>query len=111
MMAVNAPTPDVSAELLAESLGVSTRTARRFKAAGVMPFAYAVVWAILGEGDLGVADQAFEGWRLRDGRLHTPDGWAVAPGEVLSIPIRNQQIAHLQREATQPRQLLLCASS
>jgi hypothetical protein len=106
-----ARTPEASAALLAEALGISLRTARRFKAAGRMPFAYAVVWAILAEGDLGIADPAFSGWRVRDGQIYSPDGVAFRPGEIAAIPIRHQQLAHLTRQLEQPQQLLLCASA
>ena len=109
MMAVDAPCPDASAEHLSSVLGVSVRTARRWKAAGRLPFAYAVVWAVLGEGDLGAADDAFAGWRVRDGQVISPDGNAFRPGEIAAIPIRHQQLAHYERELQQPRQLLLCA--
>jgi hypothetical protein len=104
------PTPDVSAEHLAQACGISVRTARRYKASGSMPFALAVLWAVLGEGDLGAVCPQWRGWTLRDGQLFAPEGYGFRPGEVRAIPIRNQQLAHLEREMTQPRQLLLCAS-
>lgn len=106
-MRTTARTPEASPGHLARALGISERTARRFKASGQMPFAYAVVWAVLAEGDLGAVDPAFKGWRIERGRIVAPEGYGFRPGELLAIPLRMQQIAHLEREAREPRQLLL----
>jgi hypothetical protein len=110
-MPMSCPTPDASPELLSQALGISIRQARRYKAAGRLPFAYAVVWAVLAEGDLGVIDPAFAGWTIRDGQVYAPEGYGFRPGELRAIPLRNQQLAHLERELSQPRQLMLCAAS
>lgn len=109
MMPATAPTPDVSAEHLARGLGISLRTARRYKAAGEMPAVYALAWAIAVDGDLGAVFPTWRGWSMRDGQLWAPEGYGFHPGEVRAIPLRAQQIAHMTRELSEPRQLCLPA--
>jgi Phage protein len=29
---------------------------------------------------------AWEGWRIRDGKLHSPEGYTFTPGELLALP-------------------------
>jgi hypothetical protein len=107
---MKARTPEASAEHLAKVLGIGVRTARRFKACGEMPFALVVMWAVLAEGDLGIADPAFQGWRLRHGQLFSPEGTAFRPGEIASIPLRMQQVSSMQKALSEPRQLMLTCS-
>ncbi len=57
--------------------------------------------------DLGKLDPAFASFKLRNGEIVTPNGYAYPPGFLYSIPIRMQQIAELERERRTPRQLLL----
>ncbi len=57
--------------------------------------------------DLGQFDKAWEGFVIRGGILYTPNGYRYPPGYIYSIPIRMQQISHLQRELETPKQLLL----
>jgi hypothetical protein len=103
----NAATPDVSAEHLAQGLGISVRQARRFKAAGKMPALYAMAWALAVEGDLGAAFPAWRGWAMRDGQLFAPEGYGFRPGEVRAIPMRAAQLRELEHVAREPRQFAL----
>ena len=48
--------------------------------------------------DLGCFDAAWKGWRIRDGQLLSPEGWAVCPGDVLAIPMMRAQITSYQRD-------------
>lgn len=57
--------------------------------------------------DLGKFDKAFAGFELCDGRIVTPNGYAYPPGYLYAIPIRLQQIAHLESELRTPKQWLL----
>ncbi len=57
--------------------------------------------------DLGRLDPAFAGFKIQNGQIVTPNGYAYPPGYLYSIPIRQQLIAELQRELRTPRQLLL----
>jgi hypothetical protein len=36
------------------------------------------------------------GWKLKNGKLISPDGLEVSPGEVQAIQLRQQQLAHYQ---------------
>ena len=74
---------------------VDVATARRWKRGATTPPAAALM--IL-RADLGCLDPAFQGWRLRDGQLVSPEGWTASPGEVLSIPLMRAQIASYQAE-------------
>jgi hypothetical protein len=106
-MTAMVPTPDVSAEHLAQGLGISIRQARRFKAAGTMPALYGLAWSLAIDGDLGAVFPDWSGWAMRDGQLWAPEGYGFRPAEVRAIPLRQQQIAHLERESREPRQFAL----
>jgi hypothetical protein len=99
--------PDASAAAVAAALGLPLRTVRRYKAAGTLPFPWAVVWAVKGLGDLGAVDPAFRGWIVRQGQIFAPEGYGFTPGELSAIPIRTQQLRALERERAEPRQLML----
>jgi hypothetical protein len=47
-------------------------------------------------GDLGAFDPAFRGWKLRDGKLISPEGWEATAGDILSIPLLRAQISAYQ---------------
>lgn len=57
--------------------------------------------------DLGKLDPAWEGFRILNGHLWTPNGYYYRPGDIYVIPIRQQQLSHLERETTIPKQMLL----
>ena len=59
------------------------------------------------DNDLGKLDPAFAGFKIQDGQLVTPNGYAYPPGYIYAIPIRMQLIVELERERRTPRQLLL----
>ncbi len=61
----------------------------------------------MSDDDLGKLDAAFAGFKIRNGQIITPNGYAYPPGYLYSIPIRMQLIAELERERRTPRQLLL----
>jgi len=48
--------------------------------------------------DLGWFDPAWKGWRIRDGKLISSEGWAVSPGDILEIPLMRAQIISYQRD-------------
>ena len=49
-------------------------------------------------GDLGCLEPAWKGWRIRDGQLISPEGWAATPGEILALPLMRAQITSYQRD-------------
>jgi hypothetical protein len=63
-------------ELIAERCGVSVALADRWKlGTSRMPYA----WALVLSGDLSVLGKDWQGWRMKNGALITPDGLAVTP--------------------------------
>jgi Phage protein len=83
----------IAAEEIARRCRVDVATARRWKRGARCPPRTAVM--ILLE-DLGCFDPAWKGWRIRDGQLMSPEGWAVSPGDVLALPLMRAQIASYQ---------------
>jgi hypothetical protein len=76
---------------------VSERTARHWRRTRKLP-AWALGWLKLMDGDLGRLEPAFAGWRIKNGALKSPDGWAFHPGEIETVPFRHQQIRALESE-------------
>jgi hypothetical protein len=35
----------------------------------------------------------FRGWKMRDYKLISPEGWEATPGDVLSIPLLRAQVS------------------
>lgn len=92
-----------------ETLGISVSTLRRWRRQGRMPGVVAKLLPAL-DGELGVIDRAFSGWRLQEGVLVSPEGWRFRPGEIRSIPFLASEIAEHRRAAhilKEPQQLEL----
>ena len=85
----------IPAAEIARICQVDIKTARGWKKGSHRPPPSALMVLC---GNLGVFDPAFQGWRLRDGKLVSPEGWTASPGEVLSIPLMRAQIASYQAE-------------
>jgi Phage protein len=80
----------IPAETIAFLCKVNVRTARRWKKGERrMPETAGMILS----GDLGCFDLAWRGWILRDGKLISPEGWELSPGDVLSISLMRAQIA------------------
>jgi hypothetical protein len=83
----------ISAETIALLCKVNVRTARRWKnGERRMPQTARMILA----GDLGCFDPAWRGWAFRDGKLISPEGWDISPGDVLSISLMRAQLAAYQ---------------
>lgn len=89
----------ISSALIALATGVHQDTARRYKRTGKMPRAIAELLTLRLEGELELLDPAWRGFRLVRGELWTPANWPIAPGEILALPFRYQQIAARERRA------------
>jgi hypothetical protein len=88
----------IPAETIALLCKVCVTTARRWKrGTRRMPETARMILA----GDLGVFDPAWRRWALRDGKLISPEGWEVALGDVLSIPLMRAQISAYQAKERQ----------
>src|SRR5450755_559600 len=85
----------IPAEEIARRCRVDVATARRWKRGVRCPPRTALM--ILLE-DLGCFDPAWKGWRIRDGQLISPEGWAATPGEILALPLMRAQIISYQRD-------------
>jgi hypothetical protein len=72
---------------------VDVATARRWKR-GATRISEAAKMILT--GDLGAFDPAFRGWKLRDGKLISPEGWEATAGDILSIPLLRAQISAYQ---------------
>jgi hypothetical protein len=83
----------IRAEDIARLCRVNVATARRWKRGATrIPEAAKMILT----GDLGAFDPAFRGWKMRDGKLISPEGWEASPGDVLSIPLLRAQISAYQ---------------
>ncbi len=90
----------IPAATIARICKVDIRTARRWKSGERrMPETARMVQA----GDLGTFDSAWRGWALRGGKLISPEGWELSPGDVLSIPLMRAQINTYQAKESRCR--------
>ncbi|HTF42854.1 MAG TPA: DUF3653 domain-containing protein [Terriglobales bacterium] len=88
----------IPAETIALLCKVNVRTARRWKSGERrMPKTARMIVA----GNLGAFDPAWHGWILRDGKLISPEGWEVSPGNVMSIALMRNQISAYQAKERQ----------
>ena len=94
----------ISSGLIARLTGAHIDTARRWKRTGTMPAAIAALLELRLEGELGLVDQLWRGFRLAGGQLWTPEGAPITPGDIRAIPFRRLQLDALQRRALEPRQ-------
>lgn len=69
---------------------VSLKTAGRWKSRTTCPPRSAL---LLLAGDLGCLDKAWQGWRVRNGWLISPEAWEIKISDVLSVPILRQRLA------------------
>lgn len=90
---VNSCCYGIPAAEIARRCGVSLKTATRWKTGATrMPKAAAMVLT----EDLGDLDAAWKGWKLRNGKLVSREGWEASPGDVLSIPLLHAQVQAYQ---------------
>ncbi len=83
------------AELIAERTGVDVSTARRWKSGATrIPKAAQLIL----EANLGCFSAEWEGWRLDGQDLVSPEGWRIARGQVLNVPLLRQQLAAYEVE-------------
>lgn len=91
----------LAAEIIAERTGVDVSTARRWKSGATrIPKAAAAVL----KADLGCFSSEWAGWRLDGQDLVSPEGWRIARGQVLNVPLMRQQLAAYQVELTARQQ-------
>jgi hypothetical protein len=74
---------------------VSIKTATRWKSGKTCP---PVSARLLLAGDMGCLDSGWDGWRVRNSILYSPEGWPITPNEVLAVPLMRAQIVAYQLE-------------
>lgn len=83
----------IRAEDIAARCGVDISTARRWKR-GTTTAPMTALFTL--SSDLGCFDSEWQGWILRDGSLHSPEGLAATPGDVRAIPFKDILRASLE---------------
>lgn len=80
---------------LARICQVSIKTATRWKSGTTCPSKAAL---LLLAADLGCFSPEWSGWRISGQDLISPEGWRIARGQVLIVPLMRQQLAAYQTE-------------
>ena len=75
---------------IARLANVDLTTARRWKRGATCPPQSALS---LLTGDLGYFDPAWQGWKLRNGSLWSPEGWGIRMSDVLASRLHEAQLA------------------
>ena len=91
------PFGETSAEGIAEFIGVSIRTARRWRQDRELPKPIQTLAHILMRGDLGAIDASWSGWSVHRGTLRSPahrEPFTV--GELEHMPFTAQRVASLE---------------
>jgi hypothetical protein len=101
---MDSETYGLSVELLTELTNVHPDTARRWKRRRKIPKAYASLVDLHMTGDLGTLATDWKGFRLIAGRLWTPEGTSVTPGDIRAIPYRQQLVSEMERSLREPKQ-------
>ena len=84
---------------LAQRLGIALQTAREWRRLRRVPPMWLRAVRALVLGELGVIDEAWNGWRLDRGLLRSPDGgdYVFKPADVTSLPLTRLRLAESQR--------------
>jgi hypothetical protein len=90
----------LSAETLAERLGIAIQTAREWRRLGRIPAPMLRSARALVQGDLGVIDDAWRGWTISSGVLRSPDGgdYVFRTADVMSLPYTRRRLAEAQSQ-------------
>lgn len=83
---------------------VSLKTAARWKAGTTCPPESALM---LVAADLGCFSLEWAGWRLVGQDLISPEGWRIARGQVMIVPLLRQQLAAYEVELKRLRKEFL----
>jgi len=89
---------NLTTEALARLTRSSLRTVRRWRASGLMPrWAFDLLTLLLYR-PLGMLADDWDGWHLHTSKIEAPNGYQFTPGELMTIPLRLQEIAALRSE-------------
>src|SRR5689334_1675507 len=95
---MGAPHPDLygfPASYIARVCHVDLATARRWKRGATCPPYTAIV---LITGDLSGFGPQWKGWKMKGGRIISPEGWAATPGDVMMVQLAQLQLGDYRRE-------------
>lgn len=99
-----------SVQEITRSLPVNRETARRWRRRRRVPAVPALALRACLEGDLGAISEAWEGWKIYQGVLYSPEGIAWTCGELNAWQFERQELSELRRERHAPMQLALMRS-
>lgn len=92
--------------------GVDVTTARRWHRGSNLPPPYVLVYLnakLL--GDLSFLDPAWQGWKLLDGHLWSPESWRMSMSDVLASRLHEAQLAAWRHEVQKMKILLANAEA
>lgn len=89
------PLYGITIKEIARICGVDLTTARRWKRGARCPPKSALLLIL---ADLGCFSDEWSGWRVKGQDLISPEGWRIARGQVMIVPLMRQQIAAYETE-------------
>lgn len=95
MASTSDPLYGITIKEIARICRVDLTTARRWKRGARCPPESAL---LLIRADLGCFSAEWAGWRLNGQDLVSPEGWRIARGQVMIVPLMRQQIAAYEVE-------------
>ena len=98
------PFYSITIKEIARICHVDLTTARRWKRGARCPPKSALLLIL---GDLGCFSPEWSGWRVHGQDLISPEGWRIARGQVMIVPLMRQQLAAYEVELKRIREQVL----
>lgn len=100
----DSPLYGINIKEIARICRVDLTTARRWKRGARCPPKSALLLIL---ADLGAFDPEWRGWKIRGGKLISPEGWEITIGDVLALPLTRQMLAAYKSELNRMKAELL----